>query len=295
VAEAAGASEAAEAAGAAEATGVAVTATGVAVTATATAGGAGGAACCELTSLMVCLNSPGAPSLISPDAHEWACLSQDSLLAHAAAHAAAAAPGANPLAGWERGCALSHLVHQCAWRLPRLQRLVLSWYDEEDLPVHQLARCLQPLLLCAQLEQLLLLRSSRNCGAIRDDDGGAPPPAPSEGHLTLTLALALALTLTLTLTRRAAARAECDVRPAGRPTAAACKGPVRCGADRGLPRRQRLAPRGAGWALALRCGPRRQAGVGSSALPSAFSTRFVAESGRGSLRVTGHGCGPLVA
>ena len=22
------------------------------------------------------------------------------------------------------------------WRLPRLQRLVLSWYDEEDLPVH---------------------------------------------------------------------------------------------------------------------------------------------------------------
>ena len=57
------------------------------------------------------------------------------------------------------------------WRLPRLQRLVLSWYDEEDMQVHQLARCLQPLLLCPELEQLLLLRSSRNCGTICDDGG----------------------------------------------------------------------------------------------------------------------------
>ena len=64
------------------------------------------------------------------------------------------------------------------WKLPNLQRLLLSWYDEADLPVHQLARCLQPLLLCPQLRQLLLLRSSRNCAQV-GDDGGATLPALS--------------------------------------------------------------------------------------------------------------------
>jgi hypothetical protein len=33
--------------------------------------------------------------------------------------------------------------------------------------VHRLAHCLQPLLHCPELTQLLLLRSSHNCGTSR--------------------------------------------------------------------------------------------------------------------------------
>ena len=51
----------------------------------AAAGAGAGAACCGLTSLMVCVNSPGAPGLISADAQEWACLSQVRIRARARA------------------------------------------------------------------------------------------------------------------------------------------------------------------------------------------------------------------
>ena len=59
---------------------------------------------CGLTSLLLCLNSPGAPALMEQRAAEWACLSQDGHLWSGPHHA----------------CALSHVVHQASCLSPPL-------------------------------------------------------------------------------------------------------------------------------------------------------------------------------
>ena len=133
-------------------------------TATAAAAAAVAGCACQLTTLFVCVNSPGAPASTEPHAHDWLCLSQDGLTQM------------DPQGLWgpAHACALSHVVHQALWRMPRLERLLVAWYDEDDLPVHALARVLAPLgwWAAAPLSELFVLRASRNCGGISDGDGG---------------------------------------------------------------------------------------------------------------------------
>ena len=151
----------------------------------AAAAAARGGCGCGLTTLFVCVNSPGAPASTEPHARDWRCLSQDGLL-HTTTCASTCTDDETETTvddeaeteatrcwwGPTHACALSHVVHQvllplppgahappsrCAcpslarcsscpcprrahqvlWRMAKLQRLVVAWYDEDDVPVHQ--------------------------------------------------------------------------------------------------------------------------------------------------------------
>ena len=81
-----------------------------------------------------------------------------------------------PSAQYEDGCAL-HLTASCIARdLPSLERLFITWYEEDDLSAADVARALSPLAGVRGLRELHLLRSGENCGQCVED------PAIPIGH-----------------------------------------------------------------------------------------------------------------
>jgi len=99
------------------------------------------------------------------------------------------AAGVVSAAGFADDCALHMAAAYTAALFPALERLLIEWYDNDDLPAGGVARALAPLRGCSSLRELHLCRSDADCGSIDADaqsfarafvaggEGAAPCPA----------------------------------------------------------------------------------------------------------------------
>ena len=134
----------------------------------------------RLTQLSVFVNSPGAGASGLFAAPNYAPVSGEY--------------GDYYAASFEDGCALHVACGHAAARLPALRRLLITWYEEDDIEVAGVAAALAPLAAAPRLREVCLMRSGENCGALvlgaTPSDAAARHLAPSDAARHLAQALA---------------------------------------------------------------------------------------------------------
>ena len=73
-------------------------------------------------------------------------------------------PENGPTYAYEDGCALNVAATYIVSCFPKLQRLFITWYEEDDLSAEGIAKALLPLNEMEELKEVQLLRSGGNCG-----------------------------------------------------------------------------------------------------------------------------------
>lgn len=110
----------------------------------------------QLRSLSLFINSPGAtasrgfdPSSAMAGCEQW------------------------PSAGFEPGCAMHAAAERVVGACPKLERLYVTWYEEDDVTAAGLATALAPLTYAPCLRELNLMRSGENCGVLVPPEGAS--------------------------------------------------------------------------------------------------------------------------
>ena len=122
----------------------------------------------RLTQLTVFVNSPGATASNQQPLGNRTWLSEFNPAEHCTLERW-------PTASFDNDCALSLIAQNVARIFPSLERLFITWYEEDDVFAASLATALAPLNHMACLRELHLLRSGSNCGhLINYPETGAP-------------------------------------------------------------------------------------------------------------------------